>query len=295
MGSRSSFAEEFRNMRSTAGAPKVENAPDVQPEPQVQGEPAVEEIATDPDLALFTIPTNMGEEPEKPAPSEPPTIPAPKNEPEKKIVINGKEFNSVAEAVAYAEFEATEAAKKEAYAKGVIDSTKPKEEPKPVEPSKVKKIADKLFENPEEALLDLENLVNEIADKKIEARESAKETAQATAKQREEAWNDFYKANNDLSQFHDEVQFVVNKNWAAIEKLPVDKGMAKIAELSRAHINSMKEKFLPKQVLNSKQVVTPNGSSVPATATNKQATEKPVSFMSQLSTINKRNANQGGG
>lgn len=289
----SGFATEFKNMKEKGGAPKIDEATKQAAEAAAleADNAAPAEVDADTAILNFNLTQTLSETVADET-KAPPDIPAPKVETAKKIVIAGKEFNTVEEAVAFAEFEAQEAAKQAAYAKGVIDSTKPKEEPKPVETKRIKKIADKLFENPDEAMEDLESYVTELVDKKIAGFDQEKTQAQIQAETRQKTWDSFYKQNADLAEYTEEVQLVLDKNWDSIKDLKTDAGLAKIAELSRAHIQSQKEKYLPKTTLSSKPAVTASASSKSTTATNNPATKKDDSFLGQVRTLDKRNAGQ---
>lgn len=292
-----SFGAEFKRMRQQGGAPKISEETAAEADAAAKAKTDAGEVVEDPDSETFAQPFQDGDVvPSTPealaALVEAPTIPPPKVESKKKIKINGKEFESVEEAEAYAAAALAEAEKKEAYAKGLTDAQKTPEAPKPSEVKKIKKIADKLFENPEEAMEELETYILELADKRVEARDNQKTDAQKKADQIKEDTDNFYKQNTDLADWQDEVNLVVQKNWTMLSALPKEQIMVKAAELSRAYVASVKEKALPKQSLPSKPAVTPTGSNKVATATGAPATEKKLSFAEQVRSTNRRTATQ---
>lgn len=287
----SAFTEEFKSMRS-GGAPKVtedaSKAAEANASEKAASE-ASEETDTDTAVLNFNLTQTLGEATADES-TEAPVIPPPKAETQKKIKINGKEFNTVEEATEYAAQLEIELEKKDAFQKGV-ESAKPKEAA-PKEIDFDEELANELFENPKEAIKKLRAKIKEQMEADLTSKDTQKAQAEAIEKQRVKTWEGFYKSNADLSDFQEEVQLVVDRNWATLEKMPVEAGMAKIAELSRAYVESMKQKLLPRQELKSKQAITAGASTSSATATKKQATEKPVSFISQLGTINRRKAGQ---
>ncbi len=282
-----SFGAEFRNMRNQGGSPKVTPEVDKEAEVKALEKDSQLQAVEDPDAETFSQPFQHGDAlVDTPEAEAPPVIPPPKPDSKKiAIKIGGKTFDNEQDALNYAnELEYTRI-QEEAYKQGQ-ESAKPKEN-KPVEPKKIKKIADKLFENPDEAMEDLEALVDEKVNQIIEARENKKTTAQLAADKMKEDTDNFYKNNADLADWQDEVNLVVNKNWASLSKLPKDQVIVETAKLAREYVASVKERALPRQALPSKAAITPNGGQS-TTATQKPATEKKVSFASQVRSTNKR-------
>lgn len=293
-----SFAAEYKRMKQQGGAPKITAENAAESDAAAKAKTDAGQVVDDPDAETFAQPFQDGQViPPTPealaALTDAPTIPPPKvDAPKKKIKINGKEFESVEEAEAYAAAALAEAEKKEAYAKGLTDANKAPEAPKPAEVKKIKKIADKLFEDPEAAMQELEDYILELADKRVETRDNQKTEAQLKAEQIKKDTDEFYKKHTDLADWQDEVNLVVQKNWTMLSSLPKDQIMVKAAELSRDYVKSVKERALPQQALPSKTVVTPQGGTTAATATGAKATEKKLSFADQVRSTNKRTAAQ---
>jgi hypothetical protein len=288
-----SFSDEFKKMRAQ-GAPKVTPEIDKETQEAAASKDAAAPPSEDPDAAQYGEPLKDGQVVAG-APEVQPdvVIPPPKEEPKKvPIKIKGKTFESVEEAMAYAEAELNEVEKDKAYLKGKEDALKPAEPVKPAEKKKILKIAEKLFENPDEAMEELEAHFAEMADRRAEAREAVKTEAQIKAEATAKAVEDFYKANADLAEWQDEVNMVVERNNAYLKTLPQDKIAAEAARLSREYVASVKEKALPRQTLPSKPAITPAGGFKSNTATNKPATENKVSFAQQVRSTNKRTVMQ---
>lgn len=288
-----SFSEEFKKMRSV-GAPKVTPEIDKEAQESAAAKDAAAPPSEDPDAALIGESLKHGDVIGAPPEVVPDVvIPPPKEEPKKvKIKIGGKEFDSIEEAQAFADQTLAEAEKKEAYLKGKEDATKTPEPVKPAEKKKILKIAEKLFENPDEAMEELEAHFAEMADRRAEAREAVKTDAQLKAEAQAKAVDDFYKANADLADWQDEVNFVVDKNNAFLKTVSPDKLASEVARLSREYVASVKEKALPRTVLDSKPAISPAGGSKSNTATPKPATENKVSFAQQVRSTNKRTVMQ---
>lgn len=282
-----SFGAEFRNMRQAGGAPKL--TPEVIKEAaevaatKASAEPEV----VDPDAHTFGQPfvdqQTIGEETD----DTPPVIPPPKAEAKKiPVKINGKTFETIEDATEYASNLERELEKKEAFEKGK-ESALPKEI-KPAEVKKLKKIADKLFEDPEAAMEELEAHFNEMAEKRLEERENQKTAAQLKSEQMKKDTEDFYKNNADLSDWQDEVNWIVTRNWDTLVKLPKDQIMSETARLAREYVSSTKERALPKQTLSSRVAQTSSQGGKSTTATPTNATEKKLSFSEQVRSTNRR-------
>ena len=291
-----SFGTEFKNMRKYGGSPKATEEVVQQAETEIASKAAEAPPEVNPD-AGYTNGLIDGQpmEAAPPEASEPPVIPPPNPEVKKvPIKIKGKEFESVEEAMAFAESELAEAEKLQAYAKGVTDTVqKPAVEAKPAEKKKILKIAEKLFENPDEAFEELEAHIAEMVDKKAEARDTQKSAAQVRADKIKEETDNFYKNNADLADWQEEVNLVVQKNWNTLSKLPDASLIAsETARLAREYVQSVKIKALPKQELPSKVAQSaPTGGSA-ATTTQIPKEEKKISFAAQVRSTNKRTAMQ---
>lgn len=285
-----SFGDEFKKMRAMGGSPKItedvaKEAADIAAQKDAEAPPS-----EDPDAALIGEALKHGDSiGGQPEVEEEIVIPPPKEETKKvKIKINGKEFESVEEAEAYAAHALAEAEKKEAYIKGKEDALKTPEQPKPAEKKKILKIAEKLFEDPDTAFEELDAYINEAIEKRAEDRDNKKTQAQLKAESQAKAVDDFYKANSDLVAWQDEVNMVVDRNTDYLKKLPPEKIASEAARLAREYVSSIKEKALPRTTLNSKPAITPSGGSKITTTTQKPTTENKVSFAQQVRSTNKR-------
>ena len=288
-----SFSEEFKKMRSI-GAPKVTPEIDKETQEAAAAKDASAPPQEDPDAALIGESLKHGDSiGQAPEPEAAIVIPPPKDEPKKvKVKIGGKEFDTIEEAEAYATATLAEAEKKEAYIKGKEDALKPAEAVKPAEKKKILKIAEKLFENPDEAMEELEAHFAEMADKRAEARDAKKSEAQLKVEAQAKAVDEFYKTNADLVDWQDEVNMVVDRNTAYLKTVAPDKLASEAARLSREYVASVKEKALPRTTLNSKPAITPAGGAKSASTTQKPATENKVSFAQQVRSTNKRTVMQ---
>ena len=289
-----SFGAEFRNMRAAGGAPKISETVSKEAEAAATEKASAAPAENDPDAETFQQPFADGQTLGDPGDEEieaPPVIPPPKSEAKKvPVKIGDKKFDTVEEAMDYATLLDRELEKKEAFEKG-LESAKPKEA-KPAEVKKIKKIADKLFENPEEAMEELEAHFSEMADRRLEAREAQKTDTEVRAQKMKEDTDNFYKNNADLADWQVEVDSVVKANWNTLVKLPKEEIMTEAARLAREYVASVKERALPKSNLQSRTAQTSSSGSRSATATEKPTTEKKMSFASQVRSTNRRTTAQ---
>jgi hypothetical protein len=219
-------------------------------------------------------------EPNKENPAAPPVAPSPVDQGRKaKIRIGTKEFDTEKEALDYASELEVIRLQEESYKEGVKAAT-PKP-PEPVPESKIKALKDKIFENPEEFLADLEKIIDEQAEKKVKSYDEVKTQAQVQKENTDKFWDGFYKKNGDLGDFSDEVNRILQKEWATLQFLKADDASEQLASLTRSYLDSIKEKRLPSQALPSKQVTTAGGT-IPTTATPIQATKETNDFISQV-------------
>lgn len=289
-----SFGAEFKNMRAAGGAPKITESVAKEAEIAAAEKASAPPPESQPEEAVYAQPFIDGQTLGETAPHAdglPPIIPAPKPEAKKTIRMNGKTFDSTEEALEYAAQIERDLEKKEAYAKGLEDS-KPKAATA-AEVKKIKKIADKLFEDPDAAMEELENHILEMADKRIADRESVKSQEQQQIETRKQTWDNFYKTNSDLADWQDEVNLVTQKEWDRLQHLPAQEGLEEIANLARNYVASVKERALPKSTLASRPAQTSSPGGKAATTTTQPATEKKVSFSQQVRSTNKRTAMQG--
>lgn len=296
-----SFADEFKKMRSaSSGAPKAEESDASESTPaSSSSEPNPDQELLDSAYGDAAKTFGAAAKASSEEQTEEGTPVAPKKEEPKpvdkgkqaKIRIGGKEFDNEADALAYANDLELIRLQDEA-AKAALEKAQPKEVK--VEPKKIKLIADKLFEDPEAALEMLENLIEEKAESKISAKEKAKEEAQRQKEETQNLWDKFYADNQDLSQFNEEVNRVLEKEWSKLQHMNRDEGMAELAKLTRGYIDSLKEKVLPKQVLPSKQTINVGSTNPTATATRPAATKQKDDFISQIKKHGKRDVTQEG-
>ena len=292
-----SFAAEFKQMKSAGGAPKLTESASKEitaTNAAIAATPAPELTEAQKADAMLMSPLvdgqTFGEAAQVQTPEDIVVPPAKPVAPAKTYKINGKTFATEDEALDYAAKLEIELEKKEAFDKG-RESAKPVEQ-KPPEVKISKRIADKLFEDPEAAIEDIQALIMEQAKKIVEDRESAREAKIEQAKTKEQLWDGFYKSNSDLSDWNNEVNIVYEREFNNIADLPVNEALAKLAEMSRAYVSSVKERALPKQILPSKTAITSSGG-MPATTTKITATQKKISFADQVRSTNKRTTTQG--
>lgn len=290
-----SFGAEFRKMREGGGSPKVtaEISAEAETTAAAKAKAEADSPAEEPIEAVFQQPFQDGQTLDAVASAgdEPPVIPAPKPEQApKKIKINGKTFDTMEDAADYAAKLEIELEKKEAVEKA-LEAQRPKPEPVKID-KETKKIAEKFFEDPEAAFEDFSELVTKKARQMIEEMDTKKTQAAKAKADAENAWQTFYKDNSDLTDWQEEVNLITQRNWDLIKDLPAEKGLSEIAKQTRAYINSLKEKALPKQVLSSKIVTSPTSGLQSATATKTQTTEKKISFADQVRSTSRRTALQ---
>ena len=285
------FRAEFNKMRSQGGSPKLTQEIEKEVMEVAKAKDAELTDVGDPDTAELPNPfvdgaaiDNPTVQVESPLPDK---IPAPVETKKVPIKINGKTFDSVEDAMEYAAQVERDLEKQEAFNKG-LQANKAPEAPKPAEIKKIKKIADKFFEDPEAAMEELEAHMEERAQKLFESREAAKDAAKTQAENIKNTWDNFYKTNADLAEWQNEVDIVFQRERGRLENVKADVALAEIADLTRKYVASVKERALPKTTLPPRTVVSPQGGGKAATATTTPATEKKVSFASQVRSTNKR-------
>lgn len=215
---------------------------------------------------------------------------APKAAEEKKTSIKiGKQvFSTIEEAVEYAKELERAAAEDKAYIEGLKDAqTKVEEAPKePEEPLK-KKIANKLFEDPEEAIETLrETIKQEIRDEYnrslIEA-QKAREAAEA----KKSAWDSFYQQHTDLSAPETREileNYLLPKLTREGTITPTD-GFEKFADLARKQLRIVKEQAQPTKELPSGPVPTLGTTTNDTSKKASENTDSPVDFITALKRI----------
>lgn len=217
-----------------------------------------------------------------------PEVAAVQPKPATKIKIGTQEFDSMEDAINYANELDRIALEQDAYNRGKAEAA-----PKPpAEPERTieDEIEEELFVDPKKALKKYrEEIRKEILGevKKEKTAEQKRAEQQALV---EKTWKDFYSKNTDLSRNQEFVNFVLEKNPELLA-METSKALDELAKRTRAHLNSARESQLPTQELQSKPVLSPQGGA-PATATKPQATEKALDFVTQLRNLRKNKAGQ---
>ena len=259
MAENSSFAQEVKMANQTPS-----KGPDVTPEAA-------------PPAAVADDVMNQGM-PKAPEPEAPAPTPAPEPAQPAKIRIGSNEFNSMDEAIKYAQDLELAVLQQDAYQAGQ-KASEPKVEVPKVDPIK-KRIAEKLFENPEEALEEYEKIITERVVSGIEQKAEQKANLERT-------WTNFYSNNQDLAGQQQIVDYILQKNFAEVKHLEANKALSIIAEKARAFISSTRQQALPSQDLPSNPVVT-TGSSTGATPQAPLPKQNALDFVSQLNKMRKR-------
>lgn len=137
-------------------------------------------------------------------------------------------------------------------------------------------IADLLFEDPKAA-------IKVISDR---AQQKAKQEMEQS-RQHDRAWDEFYKANPDLREHEDFVQFVLNKNLETIKSMDLSQAIAHVSHETRARLAKVRGSASSGQPLPSKPAVVAgsSGASLPQQPAQKVA---PKSFIAQLSAYQRR-------
>lgn len=205
-----------------------------------------------------------------------------------KVKIAGKEFNSLDEAMAYAEqleiANREDKAFKEGFQKAKGADAAPAEPVKTLD-DEVEEI---LFESPKEAIKKLrEGIQKEMweAYTKMTTAEHAQVQQKATY---DATWNDFYQSNSDLSESREYVEFVTQKNLARLKDTPTAKALEEIAEIARKGLRLTKEAALPKQELQSKPAIMGAGGGSATTSQTQVTSAEPIDFIAQLAKLRKR-------
>lgn len=282
-----SFAEEFKTV--TARGPK---APVAQTQPQAEGTIAEQTPQDDasaimnngmPDynaIAGEAVPElPVGGKPEPEAPKAP-----------AKFRIGDKEFATQDEAFEYANKIAIDKVQTDAFAEGqkaTLDALTPKEEVKVK--TLLDEVEEELFVNPKAALEKLQNGIAELIDKKAEERETKQRVEQQRKEATEKMYKDFYAENQDIADFPELVEFVTQKHWDEVGKMPVKQGLARVAEETRKMIKKSRESAAPQRELSSKPATVAGGGSTPAPiATSNSTPQSPLDFISQVNKHRKR-------
>lgn len=208
-----------------------------------------------------------------------------------KVKMLGKEFSSVEEAMLYAE---TQAAEAKGFKEAVDKLSKPAEEipQTPQEPDFFETVENEIFVNPKEGLKKVYAKAKEdaVAEVRAQLKKEAEELkAEETRKENYKAfWNDFYKANSDLQDFKEEVDYIMEKNWLDVKDLPLEKANAEIANLTRSRIKKLREATMPRKELSSAPAVVAGGSAGPGASATNATAKTNLDFISQLNKHRKR-------
>jgi hypothetical protein len=107
-----------------------------------------------------------------------------------------------------------------------------------------------MFENPAKYAEIIQNRAYKKVMQDIERKEA-----------QDKEWKDFYKANPDLEEFRDAVDFQLNKNWQTIKSQPLAQAKEILAKETRTYLNKLRGKPTGQGTeLPSKPTVTVAGS-----------------------------------
>lgn len=280
------FAEEFAQVNSRGtkapaqATPQAEGTGDT-PQPTDDGTSVMNSGMPDYNaIAGEAVPElPVGGKPEPEAPKAP-----------AKFRIAGKEFSTQEEAFAYAEQLALDKIQDTAFAEGqktAIDALTPKEEVKVK--TLLDEVEEELFVNPKAALEKLQNGIAELIDKKAEERDQKRQREEQQKQATEKMWAGFYEKNADIADFSEVVEFVVQKHWSEVGKLPVDKGLERVAEETRKMLKKSRESMAPQKEMSSKPATVAGGGTTQApTASVASTAQTPLDFISQVNKHRKR-------
>lgn len=210
-----------------------------------------------------------------PAPETPTAAPA-----QEKIKIGTETFENIADAMNYAQQLATDKVERDAYEQGKQDAQPQTTEPQlNADDEFYKQMSELMFENPAEAVKQIEVRAVEKATSTIKA-----DTAQTRST--EKTWNKFYDDHKDLTVHRDMVDFVLEKNWSTLGPMQPEKALQKLADLTRGRIQEIVQAARPEEVLpaGSTQVTTTSGEPVAQVVQQKQK----LDFTQQIRKLNRR-------
>jgi len=233
---------------------------------------------------------------------EPPAAPA---ESKKAIKIGDRSFDKVEEALEYAKELERAATADKAYIEGVKDATKkPVEEAAPQE-TPYEKFAKRIFEDPvaaakeyaDDIKQDIVNLYNNSIKQQNEAEAQAsynnsikqQNEAEAQARQRNEAYDTFYKTNPDLSTpaVRKIVDRLMTEKWNELGPLSPDVAWPKLALYARNEVKAITEGAVPTKEMPSGPVVTTGSSGMEAPVTTEEKPQENLDFVRQLNQFRK--------
>ncbi len=207
---------------------------------------------------------------------------------EEKIRIGGKEFANLEEATKYAEelilADREEKAFQEGYKKAVA------KDEQAAEPKRtwMDDAYDKFFEDPRAALEAIRNGVRTEIIEEYRTMTTVEKEQQVRQQEQAQTWDSFYKANADLAESRDYVDFMLKKNWNDLKDEKTEVALEKLAEITRKGLKISKESALPRTELQNKPAVMAGVGDNATTAEAPATVEKAIDFISQLNKLRKR-------
>ena len=302
-----SFAEEIAQSRSSAKtaptAPPVASAAEsaslsaekasaapAAPQAQETGfaMPEHGSVYTDALEAVPELPRPVSTPIDAPAVSpEPPAVDPAKAAP---IKIGSREFTDIQAAIEYARELETSKVADQAFIEGVKTATKKNETPEVVE-TPAQKLARDIFVDPVKAAEEFQASLEAKLRKEYDLAQAAQFQATQVAKQRADAWDNFYKENPDLSapETRRLVEgFLLQDNMPVIGQLTPKAGLDELAKIARKTLRIQKEASVPSKTLHTGPVVTTGATGA---ATNEPAAvTKPeiVDFVAQVNSLRRK-------
>jgi len=271
-------------MRNATPQPAVQQQPDV----QVIANTPIESAAkpgnvVDPNAVAPHIPVKLegGPEGEVIAAEE---TPAPAGTP---IFTYGtKSFNTPEELKAFIDQLDRKAAKNEGYEEAMrqvqpappVPENAPVLEPGAEAPPMVidgKNINELIWENPAEALTLVQKQAVEKATETVEARD-------ATRRELDKFWDDFYSKNKDLSDVKDHVDMVLTKNMKRLSPMDAEAAKTELATLTRAELVRVRDKFKETENLGNSPAIVAPSTAASSPAIPEPEVVKNVAFIDQV-------------
>ena len=188
------------------------------------------------------------------------TAEAPEKQGKTKITIGDKHFETQEEAFAYAQELALSKVADEAYREGV-QSTRVQDLGPEVDPAQefLKKIGDKLFEDPAAALAEYGEFIKQSTQKDSEAKTARVQSEQAM-------WDGFFKTNPDVAEFPDWFKQYTVTQLDKYGNLQADKALQEISKNFRGMLKIREDALKPKTELaeTSTTVVPASGNPAPS-------------------------------
>jgi len=196
--------------------------------------------------------------------------------------IGTESFDSVSEALEYAQKLDREKLERDAYELGKEEAT-PKSTEAKVDPDAEfdQRMADLMFENPAEAIKQIRAKAVQDAESTVTKKSEAQQTQEKT-------WNKFYSDNKDLTPHKDIVDFILQKNWNTLKVMPGDKALQKLSELTKTRIGEIVSSMRTEEVIPSgnAQVTSTTGDPVAQVVLPKQK----LDFTQQIRKLGKSRA-----